>query len=109
MSWSAWLFVSLGQGTPDPKHPPAILVQEGPYGYSRNPLVLSGLLVLAGAALLARSLLLLLYVPAFACVLHLYHVRTEEPELAERFGQAYLDYQGRVPRWLPRLPALSRN
>jgi protein-S-isoprenylcysteine O-methyltransferase Ste14 len=109
MSWSGWLFISRGRGTPDPKNPPQVLVQEGPFKYTRNPLVISGLLVLAGAGLLARSLLLLLYVPVFASVLHLVHVRTEEPELVERFGQEYLDYQQRVPRWLPRFPALSRQ
>ncbi|MDT5143854.1 MAG: hypothetical protein QOI79_3217, partial [Mycobacterium sp.] len=29
----------------------------------------------------------------------------EEPHLAERYGSAYLDYRGNVPRWIPRIAA----
>ena len=66
-----------------------------------------GFLTLLGVGLLTRSPLLLLYAAAFAPVLQLYHVRTEEPELVERFGEAYLDYRRRVPRWLPGAPGAT--
>ena len=33
---------------------------------------------------------------------HLYVVYFEEPGLKKRFGQEYLDYLKKVPRWLPR-------
>lgn len=104
ISWSGLLLVIRGQGTADPNHPPRVLVQEGPYRYTRNPLVVGAVLTLLGVGLLVRSLLLVLYVVALAPVLQFYHVRTEEPDLVERFGQAYLDYRQRVPRWLPRAP-----
>jgi protein-S-isoprenylcysteine O-methyltransferase Ste14 len=103
-SWGAMFLVIRGQGTADPNHPPQVLVQQGPYGYTRNPLVIGAVLTLLGVGLRLRSLLLLLYVAALAPVLQFYHVRTEEPDLVERFGQAYLDYRQRVPRWLPRAP-----
>ncbi len=101
-SWSAIFFVTRGQGTPDPNNPPRVFLQDGPYGCSRNPMAAGGVLTLLGVGLLARSLLLLLYVATLAPVLQLYHIRTEEPDLVERFGEAYLDYRRRVPRWLPR-------
>ena len=103
-SWTALSFVFRGEGTPDPNNPPRVLVQDGPYRYSRNPMAAGGVLTLLGVGLLARSLVLVLYVVLFAPVLQLYHVWTEEPELVERFGEAYLDYRRRVPRWLPGAP-----
>ncbi len=99
-AWCALTFVTLGGGTPDPNRPPQVLVQRGPYKYSRNPMVVGAMLGLAGLALSTRSTLLLLYVAALAPVVRFYHVRTEEPELVARFGQAYIDYQQRVPRWI---------
>jgi protein-S-isoprenylcysteine O-methyltransferase Ste14 len=68
-------------------------------------MVTGALLTLLGIGLLSRSLLLLLYVTMLAPILQIYHVRTEEPDLVERFGQMYVDYRRRVPRWLPRLAA----
>ena len=98
--WSVFSLVTQGQGTPNPDNPPKIMVEEGPYRHSRNPMVIGMLLLLLGMGLLVRSLLLLIYVPTLGLVTQLYLVRTEEPKLSERFGQAYLDYKLRVPRWL---------
>ena len=109
---SSWAVVSLmtkGKGTPNPDHPPTFLVEQGPYRYSRNPMVAGAFLGLLGMGLLTRSLLLLLYAPLLGLVAQLYHVRTEEPELVERFGQAYLDYRQRVPRWLPAVGGRRQN
>jgi protein-S-isoprenylcysteine O-methyltransferase Ste14 len=102
-SWAVLLLMFQGKGAPNPDHPPRILVEQGPYRYSRNPMVAGAFLGLLGMGLRVRSLLLLLYIPLLGLVAQLYHVRTEEPELVERFGQAYLDYRQRVPRWLPNL------
>ena len=99
--WSDRLFRTRGQGTPDPRHPPQLLVEDGPYQYSRNPIWLGRLLLLVGVGLVLRSLLLLPYVVALAVMQHVRIVRAEEPELLERFGEAYSEYTRRVPRWLP--------
>ena len=100
--WSVMSLVTQGRGTPNPDNPPKVMVEEGPYRYSRNPMVIGMLLLLLGMGLLARSLLLVLYVPMLGLATQFYLVRTEEPVLIQRFGQAYLDYQLRVPRWLRR-------
>jgi protein-S-isoprenylcysteine O-methyltransferase Ste14 len=34
----------------------------------------------------------------------IYFPLVEEKTLEKRFGDEYLKYKGRVPRWLPRLP-----
>ena len=108
-SWSIVFLMAKGKGTPNPDHPPTFLVEQGPYRYSRNPMVAGAFLWLLGMALLARSLLLLLYASLLGLVAQLYHVRTEEPELVQRFGKAYLDYQQRVPRWLPTVGGRRQN
>ena len=107
--WSVISLVTQGRGTPNPDSPPNAMVEEGPYRYSRNPMVIGMLLLLLGMGVLARSLLLLIYVPTLGLVTQFYLVRTEEPELIERFGQAYRDYQLRVPRWLRRGPVQSQK
>lgn len=100
-SWAVVFLMIRGKGAPNPDHPPRVLVEQGPYRYSRNPMVAGAFLGLLGVGFVVRSPLLLLYIPALGLVAQLYHVRTEEPELVERFGQAYVEYRQRVPRWLP--------
>lgn len=99
--WSDRLLRTRGQGTPDPANPPRLLVEEGPYQYSRNPIWIGRFLLLVGVGLFLRSLLLLLYVIGLVARMHTHIVRVEEPQLLERFGGAYRDYMRSVPRWLP--------
>ena len=108
-AWSARTLITRGEGTPDPDNPPRLLVKDGPYRYSRNPMMVAALLSLSGVALLLRSLLLLLYVLGLALALHQYLVRIEEPELSDRFGHDYREYAHRVPRWLPPLDRHRRQ
>ena len=108
-AWAVLLLMIQGKGAPNPDHPPRVLVEQGPYRYSRNPMVIGAFLGLLGTGLLMRSLLVLLYIPLLGLVAQLYHVRTEEPELVQRFGEAYVDYQQRVPRWLPTIRGRRQN
>lgn len=77
-----------------------VLVVEGPYRFSRNPLYLAlvlGLLALAAAldsAWLAMGSLVL------GSLLDRFVILPEESYLAERFGAGYLGYTLRVRRWL---------
>jgi protein-S-isoprenylcysteine O-methyltransferase Ste14 len=107
--WSVRTLMTKGDGTPDPDNPPRLLVEDGPYRYSRNPIMLAGLTALFGVALFRRSLLLLLYVLGLAAAIQRYLVRVEEPELGERFGAPYGEYAKRVPRWLPRIGGNARQ
>jgi protein-S-isoprenylcysteine O-methyltransferase Ste14 len=101
--WGIRTLMSEGAGTPNPDNPPRLLVEDGPYRYTRNPIMLAGLTALSGVALFRRSLLLLLYVPGLAVAIQRYLAKVEEPELRERFGASYEEYAKRVPRWLPRI------
>ena len=95
-------FLVYGGGTPNPLAPPEFLVAGGPYGVVRNPIYVSFVLVLAGAALLFRSAALALYLAVVLAGCHAFVVLYEEPTLRRTFGASYEQYCVRVPRWVPR-------
>ncbi|MGA7157935.1 MAG: isoprenylcysteine carboxylmethyltransferase family protein [Acidobacteriaceae bacterium] len=76
------------------------LLADGPYRRTRNPLYLGTLLHTFGITILMPP-----SGAVFSVVLlWIFEVRlalAEEPFLAARFGQAYLDYKKAVPRFLP--------
>jgi protein-S-isoprenylcysteine O-methyltransferase Ste14 len=89
-----------GGGGPGMDTPPERLVTSGPYAWSRNPMYLGHLIFLIGLSLTFESVLGGL-IAAASAVWFQVRVRRDEKRLRERFGQAYLDYHGRVKRWLP--------
>jgi protein-S-isoprenylcysteine O-methyltransferase Ste14 len=58
------------------------------------------LLVLSGWALGFRSWSLGAYAAVIAVIFHLRVVTFEEPWLERAYGEAWLAYRARVPRWL---------
>ncbi len=68
-------------------------------------------MVIWGEALYFGSQGLLGYAVLFTLFAHWVVVRVEEPELRERFGEAYEVYCREVPRWLPGFarPGVRRN
>jgi protein-S-isoprenylcysteine O-methyltransferase Ste14 len=84
------------------------LLADGPFRHTRNPLYLGTLLHIIGVAILMPPSGAIFAVG----LLWIFQVRlalAEEPFLAARFGQPYLDYKAAVPRFLPaptaRIPA----
>ena len=73
---------------------------DGPYRFSRNPIYLADLLILAGWGLILGAPLALLLVLPMLWMLREWFVKGEEEVLAERFGGAYSDYCARVRRWI---------
>ncbi len=102
-----WLFLTAGRGTPAPFDPPRNFVAIGPYRLVRNPMYVGGLAAMAGAGLILRSAAILLLALLVWGLVHLMVVYYEEPDLKKRFGSSYLQYTGKVNRWLPRLPGRS--
>ena len=95
------VIVLLRNKTPfDPSKPTVTIVRQGPFQFSRNPMYLSLLLLLAAAALLTGSLWICLAVPALWVVLDMTAVRPEEEYLERNFGGRYLEYKAKVRRWL---------
>ena len=83
-----------------PRRVPEALVGDGPYRFSRNPIYLADLLILAGWGLVLGAPLALLLVLPMLWMLREWFVKGEEEVLAERFGGAYSDYCARVRRWI---------
>ena len=97
--WSALAF-RRARTTIVPHQPPSALVEAGPYRFSRNPIYLADLVILAGAALIfGAPLALILLVPFREILLRLF-ILPEEAVLERDLGPAYLDYKARVPRGL---------
>lgn len=92
----------LGGGGPGMDTPPERLVTSGPFAWCRNPMYLGHIIFLMGLALSLRSELAAVIAGANLVWYHM-RVRRDERRLAARFGQPYLDYTARVPRWIPGL------
>jgi protein-S-isoprenylcysteine O-methyltransferase Ste14 len=101
--WTLKLFTKYGEGTPAPWDPPRKLVIIGPYRYSRNPMITGALLLLLAEALLFHSWPIAAWMILFFVGNAIYFPLVEEKGLEKRFGNEYLQYKARVPRWIPRL------
>lgn len=93
------------QTTVDPMHPEkaTTVVDSGLYGVTRNPMYVGMMLILFGLAVHLQNIPAFLVVGLFIAAVTQFQIRPEERVLEERFGEAYLDYRRRVPRWLFRL------
>jgi len=101
--WSVSRFLKT-KGTPVPVNPPPVLVTDGPYAYSRNPMLTAVFLMLAGIGILFGSVTLtFIATPVFVFVSILVFKYIEEPELEKRFGKAYREYKKKTPIIIPRL------
>jgi len=94
------LFIRLGRGTLAPWDPTRVLITDGVYRYSRNPMKAGLFLILIGECCLLRSTALTVWAASFMLANVLYIRWFEEKGLRARFGQPYEDYCRRVPRWL---------
>lgn len=88
--------------TLDPHRPQAAssLVTGGVFGWSRNPIYLGMAGLLTAHALGRRSWLAAVPVGLFWLAIDRVQIPAEERALTDRFGTAFEDYVGRVPRWL---------
>jgi protein-S-isoprenylcysteine O-methyltransferase Ste14 len=97
------MFIQLGKGTLAPWNPTRKLVVFGLYRYVRNPMILGVSSVLLGESILFRSYRIAVWLVVFFLANHFYFLLSEEPGLAKRFGEEYVEYKRHVPRWIPRL------
>ena len=107
--WCGWDSAMSGKGTPSPIDAPTRLVTRGFYRYTRNPMYVAVLTVIAGWAILFRSLILVAYGLVVYTVFSLFIQHYEEPRLVREFGEEYAAYMERVGRWLPRCRCWTRT
>ena len=78
------------------------LVTQGPYSVSRNPLYFFSFVGLVGIGLATETISLTLFLIAFFAMVYPAVIVGEEEFLRGKFGQAYIDYSNRTPRFFPR-------
>ena len=96
-------FLDVGKGTLAPWDPPKKLIQDGPYSYTRNPMITGVLSTLAGEAILFGSFFILVWFLLCFVINDIYFRKFEEPELERKFGREYAIYKKEVPRWFPKI------
>jgi len=84
----------------DPFGEATVLVTDGWFRYSRNPIYVGMVVVLLAAALGLRAWVPLVVIPIFVAVIRLRFIRMEEGFLAQKFGESYRQYCSRVRRWI---------
>ena len=97
--WSAGLFLRRGTSI-IPFTESSLLLAEGPYRASRNPIYLGLTLILVSVALFLGTASPWLPVASFFLILRQRFVLPEEALLRARFGPAYEAFQRRVRRWI---------
>lgn len=85
---------------PSPHQPSLKLATTGPYRFSRNPMYIGFLMILAGLSLVASLDWGLILVPVLAVLLHYGVVTREEAYLSAKFGRPYQEFMNRTRRWI---------
>jgi protein-S-isoprenylcysteine O-methyltransferase Ste14 len=77
-----------------------VLVTDGLYRFTRNPMYLGLVLSLCGVAILLGSISAWIPIPVFVWIIQARFIAGEERFLEEIFGEQYRAYRQRVRRWL---------
>ena len=80
-----------------------MLVTNGPFAFVRNPLYIGNMFIYSGAGIISNTCLpwLILVIWIFFGIQYYLIVKLEEEKLQELFGNSYLEYKNKVPRFLP--------
>ena len=100
--WSA-MHLLRNRTSATPGRRPFVLVHDGWYARTRNPLLLGVVAILLGEAVFFASPALMAYAMIYWLSLTAFVVLKEEPELRRAFGGRFEAYRREVPRWIPRL------
>ena len=84
----------------NPWKPTPSIIESGPYRFTRNPMYLQLMIICIGFSVVLQNPWILLLTPVAAWVLQVLAIRPEEEYLERKFGETYLAYKRRVPRWL---------
>lgn len=97
--WAGGLF-RRRRTTFDPFAQSRLLVRDGPFLLSRNPMYLGMVLAAIGVAMLLGTLTPFIVVAGLAWSLQARFIVVEEALLEETFGDDYRDYRRQVRRWV---------
>jgi protein-S-isoprenylcysteine O-methyltransferase Ste14 len=86
--------------TVKPDEESSVLLTQGVFHISRNPMYLGFALILFGTAFMFGTLTPFLTVPVFMILVEKRFILAEEKLLERKFGQVYLEYKKTVRRWI---------
>jgi protein-S-isoprenylcysteine O-methyltransferase Ste14 len=78
------------------------IITDGPYSIVRHPLYLFSFLGAIGIGMASENVLIMAILLIFYLFYYPFTILAEEHKLTEMFGQAYIDYAKRTPRFLPK-------
>jgi protein-S-isoprenylcysteine O-methyltransferase Ste14 len=79
------------------------VITDGPYSIVRHPLYLFSFIGAIGIGLVSDNILVLAALVIFYLSYYPLTILSEEKTLTKKFGQVYIDYAKRTPRFLPKL------
>jgi len=98
---AVWSFARV-RTTVNPMRPAraSALMTSGVFAWSRNPIYLGDLMLLAACALWLGQIAGAALLPLFVLYLNRFQIEPEEQALTQLFGDDYRQYRARVRRWL---------
>lgn len=96
------LIMFLTKNAPSIFSKPQRIVQIGPYKVVRHPMMWALFFVLTGEVFAESSLFVLIWLVIFVRFSVIYIKQNEEPLLVSVFGEEYIGYCKKVPRWFPK-------
>lgn len=82
---------------------PTYLLTQGPYRFTRNPMYIAELMLWLGWAIFYGSFIIFIALLVMAPLMNKRVVAREERDLEARFGESFLEYKNRVPRWIGKI------
>lgn len=77
-----------------------VLVTEGPFAHTRNPMYLGMVVMLLGIAIAVGTLPFFVATAALFLVVNFVFIPFEEKKMKYQFGAAYEEYKAHVRRWM---------
>jgi len=90
----------LAETTVKPFEESSILIQDGVFRWSRNPMYLGFVGILLGMSMLLRSLSPYIVIVVFIILIDLVFIRVEEEILEVKFVEEWKAYRSKVRRWI---------
>ena len=78
----------------------SVLLTEGMYRYSRNPMYLGLLLLIIAATIWFGTWFGIIISLLFILLMNIFQIIPEEEALLQIFGEEYLEYKKKVRRWI---------
>jgi protein-S-isoprenylcysteine O-methyltransferase Ste14 len=77
-----------------------MLVTSGAFRFTRNPMYLGMIVILVGVAILLGSVSPVIIIPFMVWILHSQFILREEKWMEGWFGESYIEYKKKTPRWI---------